>query len=115
MCVPIIVAVGGKRQKPEEGRAACLPLAAWRTPAAVVGIVGGLIMQRPKCQQPMTRGKKTWICEDCDVKHPFKEAGVPQPSTLPGLDALPNVLAAPLHGYTTETSPVLQLHRLCDA
>ncbi|MCP6726078.1 hypothetical protein NL526_28880, partial [Klebsiella pneumoniae] len=34
---------------------------------------------------------------------------------MTGLDALPSLLALPLHEYATETSPVLRLHRLCDA
>ncbi len=79
-----------------------------------IGRFGGPSVHCPKCRQPMIRGKKTWFCEDCNVKQPFDDAVVPPPP-LKGLDALPSLLALPLHEYATETSPVLRLHRLCDA
>ena len=81
---------------------------------AEIGRFGGPSVECPRCQLPMIRGKKTWFCEDCKITQPFDDAVVPPPP-LKGLDALPSLLALPLHEYATETSPVLRLHRLCDA
>jgi hypothetical protein len=63
----------------------------------------------------MQRGKVQWGCVDCLISQPFDEADARAKSSLPVLDTLPSVLALPLHEYATEPSPVLRLHRLCDA
>jgi tetratricopeptide (TPR) repeat protein len=65
----------------------------------------------------MEPGRKFWRCEECGETVPLVTSAITASATAPleGLDALPSVLALPLHEYATETSPVLRLHRLCDA
>jgi hypothetical protein len=70
----------------------------------------------------MTQVGKFWMCGECGAQSPvgaLSSPPVPLPVAptypLPGLDALPSLLALPLHEYATENEPVLQLHRLCDA
>jgi len=66
----------------------------------------------------MTRGTKTWFCEECRHRTPLQveQSGGTKSPWLENLDRLPNVLAIPLQEYTAETEhPVMQLHRFCDA
>src|SRR4051812_35595665 len=74
-------------------------------------------MECPKCQQPMEKGRKFWNCQECGTSVPVAPSVTERVATaiLPALEALPSVLALPLHEYAAETSPVLRLHRLCDA
>jgi len=63
----------------------------------------------------MTQVGKFWVCGECGEQPPIGALSTALANSLPGLDALPSLLALPLREYATEKSPVLQLHRLCDA
>jgi WD40 repeat protein len=64
----------------------------------------------------MIRGRRSWVCEECDYRVAIAEDDKAAPTArLPGLDALPSLLAIPLAEYAAESHPVMRLHRLCDA
>jgi WD40 repeat protein len=73
-------------------------------------------MDCPHGHGPMTRGQKSWMCEDCGARIPFPMDAAPAVSSVMGrLGRLPSVLALPLHEFGAEAHPVMRLHRLCDA
>lgn len=82
-------------------------------------------MQCPNGHGPMTRGRRNWICEDCDCKVPLAPQAAPPPAlpaafpampcTEQALPQLPSLLAIPLQEMLHEAHPVMRLHRLCDA
>jgi WD40 repeat protein len=59
----------------------------------------------------MVRGRRSWICEECDHRAPLEPPAV---SATAREDHLPSLLAIPLAEYRSEEQPVLKLHRLCD-
>jgi len=63
----------------------------------------------------MTQVGKYWMCGECGERCPLAASPTALANPLPGLDALPSLLALPLHEYAMERSPILQLYRLCDA
>lgn len=71
-------------------------------------------MQCPRCQKAMTRGRKSWICEDCEHRVLFAPIPTSPLIELAGLDRLPSVLALPLSEFVVEYHRVMRLHRLCD-
>jgi WD40 repeat protein len=64
----------------------------------------------------MTRGTKTWFCEECNhsVPLPIEHQVDARPAWLADLSCLPSVLAIPLREFAEEPHSIVRLHRLCD-
>ncbi len=69
----------------------------------------------PNGHGPLTRGRKVWLCEECDFRRPLAELDQDiEPPQSAWLTMLPSPLAVPLGELEQERHPVLKLHRLCD-
>lgn len=62
----------------------------------------------------MTRGRKFWLCEECDYRLPVSGENAPQVIESSLLTRLPSIIAIPLQGFISEANPVLRLWHACD-